>query len=196
MGLLVGVAFVAGIVTALSPCVLPVLPIVLAGGATGGPRRPYAIVAGLVASFTVFTLAATAPARARLSRTTFSAISQSWSCSSSAFLCSSRPSRRPSSGLSRLWAAATRETWAEASSSASAWASSSRPARGRSSPQWRPSPPEPLLGRDGARHGRIRARRRRRPPGVRLRRTTRHEHRGLRKRAPVVRQRTRRRDRR
>jgi cytochrome c biogenesis protein CcdA/thiol-disulfide isomerase/thioredoxin len=58
--LLVGVAFVAGVVTALSPCVLPVLPIVLAGGAAGGPRRPYAIVAGLVASFTAFTLAATA----------------------------------------------------------------------------------------------------------------------------------------
>jgi cytochrome c biogenesis protein CcdA/thiol-disulfide isomerase/thioredoxin len=60
MLLLLGVAFVAGIVTAVSPCVLPVLPIVLAGGATGGRRRPYAIVAGLVASFTVFTLTATA----------------------------------------------------------------------------------------------------------------------------------------
>jgi cytochrome c biogenesis protein CcdA/thiol-disulfide isomerase/thioredoxin len=58
--LLVGIAFVAGIVTAISPCVLPVLPVVFAGGATGGPRRPYAIVAGLVLSFTVFTLAATA----------------------------------------------------------------------------------------------------------------------------------------
>jgi cytochrome c biogenesis protein CcdA/thiol-disulfide isomerase/thioredoxin len=60
MLLLLGVAFVAGIVTAVSPCVLPVLPIVLAGGATGGRRRPYAIVVGLVASFTVFTLTATA----------------------------------------------------------------------------------------------------------------------------------------
>ena len=60
MGLLIGVAFVAGIVTALSPCVLPVLPIVFAGGASGGPRRPYAIVAGLVWSFTLFTLVATA----------------------------------------------------------------------------------------------------------------------------------------
>jgi cytochrome c biogenesis protein CcdA/thiol-disulfide isomerase/thioredoxin len=57
---LVGVAFVAGVVTAISPCVLPVLPVVLAGGASGGRRRPYAIVAGLVASFTTFTLAATA----------------------------------------------------------------------------------------------------------------------------------------
>src|SRR5919108_489333 len=60
MLLLLGVAFVAGVVTALSPCVLPVLPIVLAGGVTGGTHRPYAIVAGLVASFTVFTLTAAA----------------------------------------------------------------------------------------------------------------------------------------
>ena len=58
MLLLLGVAFVAGIVTALSPCVLPVLPIVLAGGATGGSRRPFAVVAGLVVSFTVFSLTA------------------------------------------------------------------------------------------------------------------------------------------
>ena len=60
MLLLIGVAFVAGVVTAISPCVLPVLPVVLAGGATGGRRRPYALVAGLVASFAAFTLAATA----------------------------------------------------------------------------------------------------------------------------------------
>ena len=60
MLLLLGVAFVAGIVTAVSPCVLPVLPVVLASGATGGPRRPFAVVAGLVVSFTVFTLTAAA----------------------------------------------------------------------------------------------------------------------------------------
>ena len=56
MLVLVGVGFLAGLVTALSPCVLPVLPIVLAGGATG--RRPLRIIVGLVASFTVFTLGA------------------------------------------------------------------------------------------------------------------------------------------
>jgi cytochrome c biogenesis protein CcdA/thiol-disulfide isomerase/thioredoxin len=50
----------AGVITAVSPCVLPVLPIVLAGGASGGGRRPYAIIAGLVLSFTVFTLSASA----------------------------------------------------------------------------------------------------------------------------------------
>ena len=60
MLLLLGIGFVAGVITAVSPCVLPVLPIVLAGGAAGGRRRPYAIVAGLVVSFTVFTLSASA----------------------------------------------------------------------------------------------------------------------------------------
>ena len=60
MLVLVAIAFLAGIVTAISPCVLPVLPIVFAGSVSADPRRPYAIVAGLVASFTAFTLAATA----------------------------------------------------------------------------------------------------------------------------------------
>ncbi len=54
MLVLLAIGFVAGVVTAVSPCVLPVLPILLAGGASG--RKPLRIVAGLVASFTVFTL--------------------------------------------------------------------------------------------------------------------------------------------
>jgi cytochrome c biogenesis protein CcdA/thiol-disulfide isomerase/thioredoxin len=48
------IGFVAGIVTAISPCVLPVLPVLLAGGASG--RKPLRIVAGLVVSFSIFTL--------------------------------------------------------------------------------------------------------------------------------------------
>src|ERR671932_363746 len=56
MALLLGVGFLAGVLTAISPCVLPVLPILLAGGAACGRRRPYAIVAGLVLSFATFTL--------------------------------------------------------------------------------------------------------------------------------------------
>jgi cytochrome c biogenesis protein CcdA/thiol-disulfide isomerase/thioredoxin len=56
---LIGIAFLAGVITALSPCVLPVLPIVLAGGASGGGRRPYAIVAGLISMFVVSILFAT-----------------------------------------------------------------------------------------------------------------------------------------
>src|SRR6266487_5818251 len=47
-----GVAFLAGLITAVSPCALPVLPIVFAGGASGGARRPYAIIAGVVVGFT------------------------------------------------------------------------------------------------------------------------------------------------
>src|SRR4029077_17363764 len=59
MVVLYGIGFLAGVITAVSPCVLPVLPIILAGGATGtNRRRPFAIIAGLVASFTAFTLAA------------------------------------------------------------------------------------------------------------------------------------------
>src|SRR5919202_663422 len=57
MVLLLPIAFLAGVVTALTPCVLPVLPILLAGGGAGGKRRPYAIVAGLVTTFTLFVLA-------------------------------------------------------------------------------------------------------------------------------------------
>jgi cytochrome c biogenesis protein CcdA/thiol-disulfide isomerase/thioredoxin len=56
---LLAIGFVAGVITALSPCVLPVLPIVFAGSAAGdGRRRAFAIIAGLVVSFTMFTLTA------------------------------------------------------------------------------------------------------------------------------------------
>src|SRR5439155_27162977 len=54
MVVLVGIGLVAGFVTAISPCVLPVLPVLLAGGASG--RKPLRIAVGLVASFVVFTL--------------------------------------------------------------------------------------------------------------------------------------------
>ena len=57
--LLYGIAFLAGVVTAISPCAYPVLPIVFAGGASGGERRPFAIVAGLVTTFLVSLLALT-----------------------------------------------------------------------------------------------------------------------------------------
>jgi len=53
MVVLLGIAFAAGVITAVSPCVLPVLPIVLAGGAVGAGRRPYAIVAGMLSMFVV-----------------------------------------------------------------------------------------------------------------------------------------------
>ncbi len=53
MILLVLFAFVAGAGTALSPCVLPVLPALLASAGSGGRRRPLGVIAGLTATFTV-----------------------------------------------------------------------------------------------------------------------------------------------
>jgi cytochrome c biogenesis protein CcdA/thiol-disulfide isomerase/thioredoxin len=46
-------AFLAGAATALSPCVLPVLPVLLAAGSAGGRRRPLGIVVGLAVTFTL-----------------------------------------------------------------------------------------------------------------------------------------------
>ena len=53
MGLAILFALLAGVITAVSPCVLPVLPIVLAGGAGENRRRPFAIIAGLATCFLV-----------------------------------------------------------------------------------------------------------------------------------------------
>jgi cytochrome c biogenesis protein CcdA/thiol-disulfide isomerase/thioredoxin len=59
---LVLIGLVGGIITGLSPCVLPVLPVVLLGGGSAGTdaqsarRRPYLVVLGLALSFAVFTL--------------------------------------------------------------------------------------------------------------------------------------------
>jgi cytochrome c biogenesis protein CcdA/thiol-disulfide isomerase/thioredoxin len=57
MVVLIVFAFIAGAATALSPCVLPVLPVALAAGVTGGRRRPLGVVIGLALSFTVATVA-------------------------------------------------------------------------------------------------------------------------------------------
>jgi cytochrome c biogenesis protein CcdA/thiol-disulfide isomerase/thioredoxin len=58
---LLGIAVVAGVIAGVSPCVLPVLPVLFVAGATEGEskrrRRPLSVVAGLVISFTLFTLA-------------------------------------------------------------------------------------------------------------------------------------------
>jgi cytochrome c biogenesis protein CcdA/thiol-disulfide isomerase/thioredoxin len=73
---LIAIGLVGGLITGISPCVLPVLPVVfLSGGVgradsetSGAPadaraawrnRRPYLIVAGLAISFSVFTLLGT-----------------------------------------------------------------------------------------------------------------------------------------
>ncbi len=59
MILLLGFAFLAGVVTVLSPCILPILPIILSssfGGVETGKSRPLGVVIGFIASFTFFTL--------------------------------------------------------------------------------------------------------------------------------------------
>jgi cytochrome c biogenesis protein CcdA/thiol-disulfide isomerase/thioredoxin len=62
---LVLIGLVGGLITGLSPCVLPVLPVVFLGGGAGpdaepgaesARRRPYLVVLGLTLSFAVFTL--------------------------------------------------------------------------------------------------------------------------------------------
>lgn len=56
MIILIFFAFLGGLITILSPCILPILPVVLSGSITGGKRRPLGVVTGFVASFTFFTL--------------------------------------------------------------------------------------------------------------------------------------------
>ena len=59
MILLLIFAFLAGVVTILSPCILPILPIVLSstiGGHETGKARPLGVVVGFIFSFTFFTL--------------------------------------------------------------------------------------------------------------------------------------------
>jgi cytochrome c biogenesis protein CcdA/thiol-disulfide isomerase/thioredoxin len=54
------VAFLGGLITGLSPCIVPVIPVIVAGGSTGSSRwRPLVIVAGLVLSFSLTVLFAT-----------------------------------------------------------------------------------------------------------------------------------------
>ena len=55
MLILIAFAFLAGIITILSPCILPILPIVLSGS-FGSKRKPLGIVVGFALSFTLFTL--------------------------------------------------------------------------------------------------------------------------------------------
>src|SRR5579875_758894 len=53
MIVLMAFALIAGAGTAVTPCVLPVLPALLSASAAGGRRRPAGIVLGLAAAFTI-----------------------------------------------------------------------------------------------------------------------------------------------
>ncbi|MFY9639703.1 MAG: cytochrome c biogenesis CcdA family protein [Rhodomicrobium sp.] len=55
-GATLGLSFVAGILSTLSPCVLPLLPIVLASAASEHRLAPAALAAGLALSFTAIAL--------------------------------------------------------------------------------------------------------------------------------------------
>ena len=53
MELLVAFAVLAGAGTALTPCVLPVLPALLSASATGGRRRPLGVILGLTVTHVI-----------------------------------------------------------------------------------------------------------------------------------------------
>jgi len=55
------IGFLGGLITGISPCILPVLPVVFFSGAGGSSAaRPYLVIAGLACSFSVVTLAGSA----------------------------------------------------------------------------------------------------------------------------------------
>ena len=56
MFLLIPIAFLSGVLTVFSPCVLPILPIILASGIDGKIWRIRGVIAGLVVSFTIAAL--------------------------------------------------------------------------------------------------------------------------------------------
>ncbi len=58
MPILIVAGLVAGLATFLSPCVLPMVPVVLASGTAGGRRRPIGIAIGLAVTFVLATLLA------------------------------------------------------------------------------------------------------------------------------------------
>lgn len=64
MLLLIIFALLAGIITILSPCILPILPIILSSSLTGSKKRPIGVVIGFIISFTFFTLFLTAIVKA------------------------------------------------------------------------------------------------------------------------------------
>jgi len=53
----IGLAFLEGLALIISPCILPVLPLVLSTSVTGGRMRPYGIIVGFIAAFSAFVLA-------------------------------------------------------------------------------------------------------------------------------------------
>jgi cytochrome c biogenesis protein CcdA/thiol-disulfide isomerase/thioredoxin len=53
----IGLAFTEGLALIASPCILPVLPLVLSASVDGGRKRPFGIIVGFVLTFSLFALA-------------------------------------------------------------------------------------------------------------------------------------------
>ncbi len=51
----VGLGFIEGFALIISPCILPILPIILSGSLTGSKKRPIGIIIGFVFMFALFT---------------------------------------------------------------------------------------------------------------------------------------------
>ncbi len=51
-----GLAFLEGFTLILSPCILPILPILLSGSIVGNNKRPYGMIAGFIVFFSLFAL--------------------------------------------------------------------------------------------------------------------------------------------
>jgi cytochrome c biogenesis protein CcdA/thiol-disulfide isomerase/thioredoxin len=52
----IGLSFLEGLALIASPCILPVLPLVLSTSVEGGRKRPFGIILGFVIAFTLFAL--------------------------------------------------------------------------------------------------------------------------------------------
>src|SRR5688572_24384887 len=101
-------AFLAGLLTALSPCVLPVLPLVM-GSATHNRYGPTALAAGFVTAFTAIgVLLASVGAALGLSDTTVRNISAGLLVLTGALMLSHRLQDRLGQSLSPVASASTR----------------------------------------------------------------------------------------
>ncbi|MDX1901137.1 MAG: cytochrome c biogenesis protein DipZ [Gammaproteobacteria bacterium] len=52
----IGLAFIEGFGLIISPCILPILPLILSGSLTGSRKRPFGIILGFILVFVLFTL--------------------------------------------------------------------------------------------------------------------------------------------
>ncbi len=56
MGYLLLLSFVSGLITILSPCIWPLLPIIFSAASAAGKKRPLGLSLGIITSFTLLTL--------------------------------------------------------------------------------------------------------------------------------------------